>query len=65
MDHQPHVGFCADCHRGEEIAADSLLKEPPAPRVVGDVPVVMLLATLYDPSQELTVYPEDEGTPAS
>ena len=36
-----------------------------SPRVVGDVPVVMLLATIYDPSQPLTVYPDDAGTPAS
>jgi hypothetical protein len=35
-----------------------------AARVVGDAPAVMLLATIYDPSQELTVYRDDAGTPA-
>jgi hypothetical protein len=36
-----------------------------AARVVGDVPVVMLLATIYDPSKPLTVFPEGTGTPVS
>ena len=36
-----------------------------AARVVSDVPVVMLLATIYDPNQPLTVYREEAGTPAS
>jgi hypothetical protein len=35
-----------------------------AARVVGDSPAVMLLATIYDPSQELTVYRDDAGTPS-
>jgi hypothetical protein len=33
-------------------------------RVVGDAPVVMLLATLYDPSKPLTVFADEAGTPA-
>ncbi len=32
-------------------------------RVVGEVPVVMLLATLYDPSQPLTTFAGEGGTP--
>jgi hypothetical protein len=36
-----------------------------AARVVGDAPVVMLLATIYDPSKPLTVFPEGSATPAA
>jgi quercetin dioxygenase-like cupin family protein len=36
-----------------------------AARVVGDEPVVMLIATIYDPSKPFTVFPEDAGTPTS
>ena len=35
-----------------------------AARVVGEAPVVMLLASLYDPTQPLTVFVDENGTPA-
>jgi hypothetical protein len=36
-----------------------------AGRTVGNAPVVMLFADLYDPSKPITVYAEDLATPAS
>jgi hypothetical protein len=36
-----------------------------AARVVGDAPVVMLIATIYDPSKPFTVFPEGSATPAA
>jgi uncharacterized cupin superfamily protein len=36
-----------------------------AGRTVGNAPVVMLFADLYDPSKPITVYAEDPATPAS
>lgn len=52
-------------------AGDSIIFEYPktnqmhAARVVGDQPVVMLIATIYDPNKPFTVFPEGSATPAS
>jgi hypothetical protein len=35
-----------------------------AARVVGDEPVVMLIATIFDPNQPLTVFADESATPA-